>query len=180
MIRPIQLRFLRRNAAGFTLIELLVSLSILALLIGAGIPSFRRFGRVQQLDLAADQVKSAILDTRALALNPRAELNTAAAGSCADSTQDALAHHYTIQFTVGSSTYTTLEGSCVIRTGTLPDDIAVPVAPASISFTIGDASLAAPATDPIAVTLTNAQVSNVSRLVTVNRSTGAVSITVGS
>lgn|GEM_PF-5329193 len=171
----------RQTNQGFTLIELLVSLSIIALLIGTGIPAFRRFGRVQQLDLAADQVKAAILNARSLALNPRAELNTQAAGTCGDSSTDTLVHHYSVQFAPNSSTYTTLEGTCVIDTGTLTSDIVVQSAPVIISFTLGDGTLSSPGFGLAKIVLISNQLDqNTARSISVNSVSSAVNIAVGS
>ncbi|MCL5795050.1 MAG: prepilin-type N-terminal cleavage/methylation domain-containing protein [Patescibacteria group bacterium] len=62
---------------GMTLIELVVTIGIVMLLLLAGIPSYNHFANVNNLNQAADDVKSAILDTQSLALSPQENLNEA-------------------------------------------------------------------------------------------------------
>ena len=188
------------DRSGFTLLELIVTFSILTLLIGTGIPAFRRFGRVAQLDLAADQVKGAILETRALALNPRADKDSASAnGSCLQSTdQRPQVKSYAIQFNAATATYQQLEGSCPLGPAvSLPPLIQVvpgPTAPL-IAFSIScqgvvvsvanNASCGGGATTSVLTTgagdvivqLIHSQLETATqRTVSLNRETGAVSI----
>ncbi len=151
---------------GFTLLELLVSISIIALLIGTGIPSFRHFGRVQALEQAADQVKGAILDTRAYALGPRAE-------------KPATATTYEIRFDAVSESYQLFEGSSALAEPiTLPAFIQLASVTSPIQFSVtNQGAISAPASGAISVTLTNSQLGpTTKRTLTVNRQTGAVSI----
>ncbi|MCA9388646.1 prepilin-type N-terminal cleavage/methylation domain-containing protein [Candidatus Berkelbacteria bacterium] len=57
---------------GFTLVEILVSMSIVVLMLGVGIPAFQQFGKQAELDQAASEVQTAILEARNLALSPEA------------------------------------------------------------------------------------------------------------
>ena len=162
---------------GFTLLELLVSISIITLLIGTGIPAFRHFGRVSQLDQAADQVKGAILDTRAYALGPRAE-------------KPAEIDWYQIVFDQVAQSYSLSEGSVtVVSTATLPPFIQITSATSPIGFSVsGQGGVVnppvAPATsqvkvltDPVVVLRNSQLAATTARTITVNRQTGAVSIT---
>lgn len=56
---------------GFTLIELVVAIGIMVLMTGISIPFFRNFANKNDLDRAALEVKSAILEARSLSLAPR-------------------------------------------------------------------------------------------------------------
>ena len=158
---------------GFTLIELVVSVSIITLLIGGGIPAFRHFGRVQQLDQAADQVKGAILDTRAYALGPRSEK---------PSTVD----WYKISFDQVAESYTLSEGSTAIGNATsLPPFIQIVSATNPIGYSVsGQGKVIKPGPPPVAfvsdpvIILRNSQLDATTiRTITVNRQTGAVNIT---
>lgn len=55
---------------GLTLIELLISMGIIVLLLAAGIPAYSNFKNSNDLDQAAEDVKSAILETQNLAMAP--------------------------------------------------------------------------------------------------------------
>jgi prepilin-type N-terminal cleavage/methylation domain-containing protein len=55
---------------GMTLIELVVTIGIVSLLLVAGIPSYNHFKDVNNLNQAADDVRSAILDTQSFAMSP--------------------------------------------------------------------------------------------------------------
>ncbi len=151
---------------GFTLLELLVTASIVTLLIGSGVPAFRRFGRVSELDLAAAQAKSAILETRSLALNPRA-----------DKPADALS--YSISFSAGSNAFQEYEKSTpqtVVSSGQLPSNVTVSQ-PVEIVFGIAmQGSITSPTTNPIIIQLTHSQLPGVTRTLSVNTETAAVSI----
>ena len=168
---------------GFTLLELLVSVSIITLLIGTGIPAFRHFGRVSQLDQAADQVKGAILDARAYALGPRAE-------------KGAAADWYQISFDQVAEKYTLSEtASTTLSTTSLPPFIQISSATSPIGFSISgqgavvnpsdlDTTVTPPKPRPFAtavgnptVVLINSQLGSATkRTISVNRQTGAVSI----
>ena len=166
---------------GFTLIELLVTTSIVVLLLGTGMPAFRQFGRVQQLNLGADQVKSTLLNARGYALNPRAEEGTLS--GCKSS-------NYTIAFT--DKTYQIWEGtagsvnssglSCLVSnaSGQLPSSIHFSTIPDPISFIIGSGRVASacPANGLIPVVVYHDQIGKTTtRTISVNCETGAVSIT---
>ncbi|MBI4029628.1 prepilin-type N-terminal cleavage/methylation domain-containing protein, partial [Candidatus Berkelbacteria bacterium] len=60
---------------SFTLIELLVVISLIALFTAVGVPAFRNYGQKRQLNQAAEQVKSAILEAKSMALAPSAGSN---------------------------------------------------------------------------------------------------------
>lgn len=60
---------------GFTLIELLVVIAIITLFTAVGVPAFRNYGQKRQLNQAAEQVKSAILEAKSMALAPPANAN---------------------------------------------------------------------------------------------------------
>lgn len=60
---------------GFTLIELLVVIAIITLFTAVGVPAFRNYGQKRQLNQAAEQVKSAILEAKSMALAPSAGSN---------------------------------------------------------------------------------------------------------
>lgn len=157
----------QRKSLGFTLLELLVSISIIALLIGTGIPAFRHFGRVQALEQAADQVKGAILDTRAYALGPRAE-------------KPPTATTYEIRFDSIAQTYQLFEGGTALgASSTLPPFIRFASITSPIQFSVTSAGvIMLPASGPISLTLQNSQLGSATqRIITVNRQTGAVSIT---
>ncbi len=55
---------------GLTLIELLISMGIIVLLLAAGIPAYSSFKASNDLEQAAEDVKSAILETQNLAMAP--------------------------------------------------------------------------------------------------------------
>lgn len=61
---------------GFTLIELLVTIGIIVLLLAVGIPAFRGFGSRNELDFAAQNIKSAVVDAQNYSLAPRLEKPT--------------------------------------------------------------------------------------------------------
>jgi type IV fimbrial biogenesis protein FimT len=52
MLRP----DMKTNSAGFTLLELMVALTVLALLLGIGVPSFRDFVRNSRMTAAANDI----------------------------------------------------------------------------------------------------------------------------
>lgn len=55
---------------GVTLIELLVTIAIIILLLAGGVPAYRQYGYVNDLNQAAQDVKNAILETQSFALAP--------------------------------------------------------------------------------------------------------------
>ncbi len=58
---------------GFTLLELLVTIAILITLTGIGIAGLSNYRQLNQLTLAADEVKDAILQAQTLAYSPTNE-----------------------------------------------------------------------------------------------------------
>lgn len=63
--------FARQKQNGFTLIELLVTLSIVVLLTAAGLPYFRNFEKMRNLDEAAQLVRNGIMEAKNYGLAPR-------------------------------------------------------------------------------------------------------------
>lgn len=165
------------SSSGFTLIELLVTASIVTLLIGTGIPAFRRFGRLSALDLAADEAKAVILEARSAALNPRAEKDLSSVSGCVQDTVKT----YGVQFVISSTGYRQFEGSCPIgEPGSVgPAPIVISAAPASrIDFSVTTrGELTSPTSGTVSVQLTRPDLPGTVRIITVNRETGAVSIT---
>lgn len=62
---------------GFSLIEVVVSISIVALMIGVGVPAFRQYGRLASFRQAADDIQLAILQAHNLSLAPEADKSAA-------------------------------------------------------------------------------------------------------
>lgn len=62
---------------GFSLIEVVVSISIVALMIGVGVPAFRQYGRLASFRQAANEIQSAILQAHNLSLAPEADKSAA-------------------------------------------------------------------------------------------------------
>jgi len=63
-----------RNAAGFTLPELLIVLTVLAVLMAAGLPSFGEFVRNQRLKTASFDLFSTLVMSRSEAINRNASV----------------------------------------------------------------------------------------------------------
>lgn len=57
---------------GFTLIEVIVSLGIIVMMLSVGLPAFTTFQRQQNVTMAAEGIRDAILETYNYALAPRA------------------------------------------------------------------------------------------------------------
>lgn len=62
-----------RRTGGFSLIEVVVSITIVALMLGVGIPAFRSYGRLAAFRQAAADIQLAILQAHNLALAPEVE-----------------------------------------------------------------------------------------------------------
>lgn len=63
-------KFVPIRDKGMTLIELLVSIGIVVLLLVIGVPAYRHYSYVNDLNQAAQDVKNAILETQSYALAP--------------------------------------------------------------------------------------------------------------
>ncbi len=58
------------SARGFSLVELLISIAIITVLLGVGVPAFRNYGQVAELNQAATDIQLALLQAHNLALAP--------------------------------------------------------------------------------------------------------------
>ena len=55
---------------AFTLLELLVTIAIMMILVGTGVSGLSRYRQLNELTLAADEVKDAIIQAQTLSLSP--------------------------------------------------------------------------------------------------------------
>lgn len=122
----------QNSRLGFTLIELLVTIGIAIVLLGAGISSFKKFGRQAALDNVSAQIRDAILTTRNLALAP-------------ESHKPANVSHYGISFDTTQNSYEIFEaqktasGCAAARTvaqATISNPPQITSAPVAICFEI--------------------------------------------
>ena len=58
---------------GFTLVELMVSISIVTVMMAVGLPAFQNYGRKAELNQAATDIQTAILQAHNLALAPESD-----------------------------------------------------------------------------------------------------------
>jgi type IV fimbrial biogenesis protein FimT len=66
--RPVHARLAVRRAAGFTLVEAMIVLAIVAVVLGASLPSFVEFGREQRIRAAAFDLVGDLLLARSEAI----------------------------------------------------------------------------------------------------------------
>jgi prepilin-type N-terminal cleavage/methylation domain-containing protein len=99
---------------GFTLVELIVTIGIVVFLMALLFPSFRNYERRNNLEQSAEEVRSAILETKNYAMGPRAGAKNV--------------DYYKIVFQQGDREYSIVEGSdsgtgTTVRTYSLPTNI---------------------------------------------------------
>lgn len=58
---------------GFTLLELMTTITIISILVATGVPAFANYQRHNSIRIAAQDIKSFLVEARALSLNPRPE-----------------------------------------------------------------------------------------------------------
>lgn len=133
MIRPfVPIRL--SACGGLTLIELIITLSIIVLLLGAGIPAYRHYSYVNDLAQAAQDVKNAILETQSFALAPEADKNPIVSISGADYPADS----YLVNFPLNGTEYSIYLASSV-KPGEYPTNpIKSYFLPRGISFSNGE------------------------------------------
>lgn len=143
-----------RTAAGFTLPELLIVLTVLAILMAAGLPSFGEFVRNQRLKTASFDLFSTLVMSRSEAINRNASVTvTPAAGGW------------------GGGWTVTEPGGTVLRSQEAIPDVAI-AGPGSVVYT-GSGRLSGGATQQFELTATGANVVN--RCITIDLSGRPVS-----
>ena len=109
-----------RTAAGFTLPELLIVLTVLAILMAAGLPSFGEFVRNQRLKTASFELFSTLVMARSEAINRNASVTLA----------PVLAGDWASGWTV------TATGGTVLRSQeAIPDNAITITGPATVVYT---------------------------------------------
>ncbi len=68
---------MRRASRGFTLIEMLVTLTVLAILMGIGVPSFRSFVAGQRVKTVSNDLMTALMQARSEAVKRNANVTIA-------------------------------------------------------------------------------------------------------
>ncbi|TSC91488.1 MAG: Uncharacterized protein CEN92_242 [Candidatus Berkelbacteria bacterium Licking1014_96] len=58
---------------GFTLLELVTVIAIISILVATGVPAFANYQRHNSIRIAAQDIKSFLIEARTLSLNPRPE-----------------------------------------------------------------------------------------------------------
>ena len=92
------IRCLRLHARGFTLIELMVTVTVLAILMGVGIPSFRSFVQGQKVKSATHDLMTALTLARSEAVKRNTNV------TLAPTTADAWASGWTVNHGTGPTT----------------------------------------------------------------------------
>jgi prepilin-type N-terminal cleavage/methylation domain-containing protein len=113
-----------RGSFGFSLVELLVSISIVAVMLGVGIPAFRAYGQKAELGQAATDIQVALLQAHNLALAP-------------ESDKPVVVDYYGVQFyeSEGLSKFKLIRGVKGVGCPTSPEVIEDHTLPAGISLT---------------------------------------------
>lgn len=138
-----------RAAAGFTLPELLIVLTVLAVLMAAGLPSFGEFVRNQRLKTASFDLFSTLVLARSEAINRNASVTvTPAAGGW------------------GGGWTVTATGGTVLRSQEAIPDVTI-AGPGTVVYT-GSGRLSGGATQQFQLTATGANVVN--RCITIDLS----------
>lgn len=159
---------------GFTLIELIISMAIIVMLLGLGIPAFRRYGLRADLENAGVTLATNIFRARTLSLAPEAskEGNITAYGVAFD----ALNNKYRIARFSGEGA--NVQEESVVDQFLLPNQVAFSVAPAEpILFPLALQGEPAqlPADSNLALLHTRLAQNN-SRTININQVTGQVSL----
>ncbi|MBU2595492.1 type II secretion system GspH family protein, partial [Patescibacteria group bacterium] len=62
----------KKNQAGFTLLEMVVTIGIISILVVAGVPAFNSYNKHNSSKIAAQDIKSSLLEAQSLARSPDA------------------------------------------------------------------------------------------------------------
>ena len=112
-----------RSARGFTLIEMLVTLSILGIMLGIGVPSFKSFAASQRVKTAAYDLTTSLMIARSEAVKRNTDVGLTPVSPTA----------WASGWTVASSTATVQEQQSYVGVTITPKDTATPATAISLS-----------------------------------------------
>jgi len=154
---------------GTSIMELMVTISIITLLLTAGIPAFSKYSKQNQLTQQADFLKDAIISTQNYALAPEYNIPSGTT-------------HYI--FNLEGDQYYIYRGTCTdlpqvegdpIKSFSLAKGISVTPQTTTLCFLIGQQGEMSYPDENVVLSLSSTKIES-TRLITINKSTGQVSI----